>query len=149
MILSRRAVFAALLIAAAPLSAPTAFAAGKADAKDAKEEGDAAPPAKAVDLNHLVMPVAVNGRLNNYLFVSVRLIVADGVDVWAVRNRSHFLRDAIVRAAHKADVAKAGNVDSPDDAAVLAMVRSAVAPIVGEAASAVASILSYDSSSRF
>lgn len=69
---------------------------------------------RAVDIHTVGMPAFDKyGRLSNYLFVSVRLIVAEGVDPWRVRERSHVIRDAMIRAAHAESVA------DPDDPAKL------------------------------
>ena len=121
----------------------------KGEKTEKPEEEGGPPPARAVDLNHLVMPVATNDRLRNYLFVSVRLIVAGGVDVWDVRGQSHFMRDAIVRAAHKTDVAQEDNADSPDKDLVVELVAEAIKPIVGDETIEAIEVTRYDTSSRF
>jgi len=60
-----------------------------------------------VDIDKLVVPVFQDGLLVNYMFVSVRLQVKSGVDVWSVRERKHYLRDALIRAAHRQSLVSA------------------------------------------
>ncbi|WP_022698025.1 hypothetical protein [Euryhalocaulis caribicus] len=75
-------------------------------------EEEAEPPednGRGVEIPTLVVPVFEDGRLLNYVFVSVRLQVADGVDPWKVRGRTHYVRDAMIRAAHKQSLGADGN----------------------------------------
>lgn len=53
-----------------------------------------------IDMPIIVAPIVVDGRLVNYAFVSLRLDIADGRDPWKVREKTTYLRDAMIRAAH-------------------------------------------------
>jgi hypothetical protein len=61
------------------------------------------PPAKAaspyIDLQTVGFPAVVQGRLVNYIFATIRLDLAPGVDASRVQEQEPFLRDALVRAA--------------------------------------------------
>ncbi len=85
---------------------------------------------KAVSVPLVAFPVTRGDQLSHYVFVSMRLKVADGHDAWRARERSHWVRDAIVRAAHRADVVvpEAGGVLDEDRAR--AMVLEAVAEVL-------------------
>lgn len=61
--------------------------------------GEAAPAHH--DLTTIGVPVIVDGRLRNYVFVRVRLHLAAGADTAAVARKAPFFREAIVRAAHQ------------------------------------------------
>ena len=53
------------------------------------------------DLTTIGVPVIVDGRLRNYVFVRVRLHLAPGADAAAVERKSPFFREGVVRAAHQ------------------------------------------------
>jgi len=108
-----------LLLLAAPAEAGDGKKSGKGDGPanrvyaawslDKPDEADIAPPddGRGVEVPNLVVPVTRDGRLETYVFVSVRLHVAPGVDPWRVRGRAHYIRDAMVRAAHRDSLAGA------------------------------------------
>jgi hypothetical protein len=54
-----------------------------------------------IDLAPVALPVAVNNRLINYIFVSVRVNLANNADAIKLRDKEPFLRDALVRAGHR------------------------------------------------
>ena len=51
------------------------------------------------DLQSIGMPAVVHGRLVNYVFVQVRLMLAKGVDASKLQSEEPYIRDALVRAA--------------------------------------------------
>ncbi len=105
---------------------------------------------QAVDIQLVSMPVTVDGRLSNYLYVSVRLIVADGLDAWKVREQSHWVRDAIVRGAHSGpSVGMAQDINKLDEAVVIALVRDVVDETLGPEAITDIRITSVDSQADF
>ena len=67
------------------------------------ENGEAGP--RAIVIPTLSMPAFVDGQLSAYFFVNVRVIVAEGSDPWAVREKTHYIRDAMVRAGHRRSIA--------------------------------------------
>jgi len=77
---------------------PLVFAAGAAAAN--------APPKKEsggqyIDLSPVALPIVVNKRLINYVFVQVRINLTPGADAPKLREREPWFRDALVRAAHR------------------------------------------------
>jgi hypothetical protein len=60
---------------------------------------------RVIEMSQVAMPVTRDGRLLTYLFVTVRVDVAEAVDIWVTRERNHFLRDAVVRAAYRQPMA--------------------------------------------
>jgi hypothetical protein len=81
----------ALIIAASPCAA-LAAGGGKKD----KE-----PTEPVVDLAMVGLPVVVEGRAENYVFLQVRLHAAPGQDLARLRAMEPYYRDALVRAAHR------------------------------------------------
>jgi len=66
----------------------------------------AAEPAKpdadpAVTLSPVALPIVVDGRLANYIFVTVKVELTRSADETALRDKEPYFRDALVRAAHR------------------------------------------------
>ena len=80
----------------------------------AKTEEGAATSARSMDAPYLAVPVVRDGQLVNYLFVSIRIEIAPGVDLWRTRERAHFLRDALVRASHANELADPERQQRPE-----------------------------------
>lgn len=89
----------ALLIA---LPAALLAGAAKAAEKKGKEKDPKEGVGQYVDLAPVALPItASNGELVNYVFVSVRLVLNATANAMAWRAKEPYLRDALVRAAHK------------------------------------------------
>jgi hypothetical protein len=88
-----------LVLALAP---PSALAAS-APAAAAKTEEVGAD--RKVVAPNVVTPVVREGKLVNYLFVTVEVELADGANVMQLRDRAQFLRDSLLRATHRAALA--------------------------------------------
>lgn len=83
-----------------------------------------------VDLQPVALPIVVDGQLVNYVFVSVRLNLASGVDTSRWRAKEPFFRDALVRAAARQSLAQADFVHV-DEARLKAAVLRDAAAIIG------------------
>ena len=97
-----RAIAAAMI--ASTLLAGLANASGAPAKAKGDAEGGEQLSSRSMDAPYLAVPVVRDGQLVNYLFVSIRIEVAQGVDLWRTRERAHFLRDALVRASHANDL---------------------------------------------
>jgi hypothetical protein len=79
------------------------------------------PPAPAnsstVLMSPVALPIVVNGRLVNYIFVTLRLGLSPNADATKLRAMEPYFRDALVRAGHRTPFVR------PDDYAVLDEVR--------------------------
>ena len=73
-----------------------------------------------LQLAPVAMPIVVDGRLINYVFVTVKLTLAKGADGAAVREKEPFLRDALVRAAHHQPFVLASDYTKVDEPRVRA-----------------------------
>jgi hypothetical protein len=89
-----------------------------------------APPA-TVQLAAVALPIVINGRLLNYVFVTIKLDLAAGVDGAAVRAKEPFFRDALVRAGHRAPFILTTDYMHIDAARVRAEVMNDAVGIVG------------------
>jgi hypothetical protein len=139
-----RAIAAAML--ASTLLAGLANAAGPSPQAKAKEDGGDQLSSRSMDAPYLAVPVVRDGQLVNYLFVSVRVQISTGVDLWRTRERAHFLRDALVRASHTADLAEPGDNNSLNEARAIEVYRAAAVEALGERAVAGISIVATYSS---
>lgn len=131
-------VLAAFLLCAAP--APDAFAAAK-DAKDAKQDG----AARNIEVLNLALPVARQGRLVNYLFVSIELTPGPGQDLWKLREQTHFLRDAYIKLSHAEDLSDPSDPRKLDTARARARLLAATESVLGRGVIAQLAFTSVDS----
>jgi hypothetical protein len=128
-----RAIAAAMI--ASTLLAGLANASGPSKAKEKGEaEEGAQTSARSMDAPYLAVPVVRNGHLVNYLFVSIRIEIAQGVDLWRTRERAHFLRDALVRASHSNDLVDPNDSNALNEARALEVYRAAAIQALGETA---------------
>lgn len=99
-----------------------------------------------MDVPYLAVPVVRDEVLVNYLFVSVRIEIAQGVDLWRTREQAHFLRDALVRASHAEDLADPNDINLLNEARAVEVYRAAAAQALGErTVSGVLIVASYSS----
>ena len=105
---------------------PFALAAGSASAS--------APPKKAaegqyVDLSPIALPIVLNNRLINYVFVQVRLNLSKSADAPKIREKEPWFRDALVRAGHRTPFTKATDYTVIDEARMKATLMREAATI--------------------
>jgi hypothetical protein len=143
----KRAMAAALLASTlmAGLAAARAedHGAGAAKQKSGQSDADAS---RSMDAPYLAVPVVRDGRLVNYLFVSLRIQIAPSVDLWRTRERAQFLRDALVRASHANQLSDPGDINKLNEALALQVYRQAAVQSLGAEAVAGISIVSTYSS---
>lgn len=115
-------------------------------AAKAKGEEEAGATSRSMDAPYLAVPVVRDGVLVNYLFVSVRVEIANGVDLWRTRENAHFLRDELVRASHSTDLSDPSDPNRLNEARAIEVYRAAAAAALGErAVSRVSIVASYSS----
>ncbi len=112
-------MFKRLLILAAPLL----IFAGNAHAAEDKKPKEVG---QYVDLQPVGLPIVVDGRLVNYVFVYVRVNLRPSADVTKVRDKEPAFRDALVRDAHKTPFVVATDWQKVDEPRLIAaMTRDA------------------------
>jgi len=140
------AMIASTLLAGLAAAQPSGGGHGPAPKSKGKGEGEAAASSRSMDAPYLAVPVVRDGQLVNYLFVSIRVEIAQGVDLWATRERAHFLRDALVRASHANDLANPTDSNVLNEARAIEVYRAAAVHALGERAiSGVSIVASYSS----
>lgn len=132
----KRALIMALMASTllAGLANSRAFASGAPAPKESAEGAPAAASSRGMDAPYLAVPVIRDGRLANYLFVSIRIEISERVDLWATREKAHFLRDALVRVSHSADLADPNDANALDEARAIAAYRAVAIETLGERA---------------
>lgn len=111
----RRSFLAAGLLAA---SATPALASGGGEKKETVGQ--------YVDMAPLALPVTDGGRLKNYVFVTIRMNLKNGVDPTKYRVKEPYFRDALVRAGHRRPFNVAGDFTRLDEASLKAtLIREA------------------------
>ena len=113
---------AILTVAFSGLLAGSALAGEKAPAKDVGQY---------VDLSPVAIPIVADGKLVNYVFVSMRVMLSAGANVTKLRTREPYFRDALVRAAHRTPFTKATDYVSVDEPRIKASLYREVVALAG------------------
>lgn len=108
---------------------PVALAATAAHAAGEGEGGAKAEP--YVNLSPIALPIAVDGRLINYIFVQLRLNLTASANGEAMRAKEPWFRDAIVRAGHRAPFTVATDYTKIDERRLVATLLSQAKAIAG------------------
>lgn len=83
---------------------PSDLAVAEEEHQEALDDAGVAGP-RVVDIPTLSLPSFVDDELKGYFFVTARVVVAEGVDAWKVRDKTHFIRDAMIRVGHAQSIA--------------------------------------------
>lgn len=113
-----------LLAASAVLSA----VAVPAMAEDAPSGG------QSLGMPGVGLPIITEGRLRNYVFVSLRLHLGGSATPETMRAKEAFLRDALVRAGHRTPFVVADDWTRIDAAALSASLMRSATTIAGRGA---------------
>lgn len=93
-----------------------------------------AGPAEVVPMNigGVGLPIIVDGRIRNYIFVTVSLTPGAGHTLEQIRAKEPYFRDALVRAAHRTPFVLADDWTQIDATAVSAALMRAAPSISGQ-----------------
>lgn len=112
------------------ITAATAAAASAVASKAvAAETAPAAAP--ALSIAGLGLPVIADGRLRNYVFVSLRLMLGAGKTPEQMKAKEAFFRDALVKAAHRTPFTVQGDWTRLDERRMSAALVTAANTISG------------------
>lgn len=112
---------AALTLALALALGTPAWAAG---------EGGA-PTTQKVEFGSLPLPMIIDGRLVNYVFVVLRLTMRPGADATRVKQREPYVRDSLLRVAHAQPFVVAGDATRIDERRLVALVSAEADRLIG------------------
>ncbi|OGN51091.1 MAG: hypothetical protein A2352_09575 [Caulobacterales bacterium RIFOXYB1_FULL_67_16] len=106
-----------------------AGAAATSAAASSSSKTPAAPP--TLGLAGLGLPVIADGRIRNYVFVSLQLHIGGGKTVEELRPKEAFFRDALVKAAHRTPFTVPGDWTRLDEGRMSAALVAAAGAISG------------------
>jgi len=106
------------------LSALAGFGAASAEEKKAA-------PNPTVLMSPLALPIVVDGKLVNYIFVTFRLGLSSKADAAKLRLKEPYFRDALVRAGHRTPFVRSDNYTVLDDDRMKAALLREAALIAG------------------
>ena len=84
--------------------------AGSEDEDAAEAEEDVEDP-RSFTIPTVVAPLQRDGHLTGYAYVQIRVRVADGQNIWSVREDAHYALDAAVRASFRNSVSNPEGTD--------------------------------------
>ena len=91
-----------------------------------------APQAEnAIALSPVALPIVVDGHLANYVFVSVKIWLTPQADLFTLRDKEPYFRDALVRAAHRTPFVIKNDYNHVDVAKLTASLQRDAIAIVG------------------
>ncbi|MBX9614538.1 MAG: hypothetical protein K2X25_02985 [Caulobacteraceae bacterium] len=112
-----------------------ALAGAAATASSASAGEPAAPkPVLPLDIAGIGLPIISEGRIRNYVFVTVRLTLGEGHTPDSLKSKVPYFRDALVRAAYRTPFVVANDWTRINDAAVNAMLMAAAPTLAGPGA---------------
>ena len=117
------AVAAAALLATLSVSAQAA---------DTKGKGKEAENLSYVSIAPVAIPVIVNGKVVNYVFVNVRIDLTPSANSMKLREREPYFRDALVRSAHRTPFTLASDLTKIDEAKLKQSVYRDAVAIAGQ-----------------
>ena len=94
-------------------------------------ESAAADDAPSVGITGVALPVIAEGRLRNYVFVSLKLNLKPGKAMEEAKTKEAFFRDAIVRTAHRAPFTVANDWNRLHEGAIKAAMIAIGGVILG------------------
>lgn len=97
----------------------------------AADKGGGQSADSVLDMAGIGLPVIAGGRIRNYVFVMLRLHLGGGATDQAMRLKEPYLRDALVRAAHRTPFLNAADWNVLDGAALSASLMRSAATIAG------------------
>jgi len=112
----------------------TLAVAGAVATGSAASDTAAVPEGATLNIAGVGLPIIADGRVRNYVFVTVSLTLGSSQTPEAMRAKEPYYRDALVRAAHRTPFVLADDWTRIDDVAVSAFLMS-VAPAISGAGS--------------
>jgi hypothetical protein len=116
----------ALLLTAFAVVLATPAAAAEPTAKPQDDLG--------VTLSPVALPIIVDGRLINYVFATVKVVLKPGVDSIAMREKEPYFRDALVRAGHRTPFVLRYDYNHVDTAKLRTVMMREATAIAGQGA---------------
>uniref|UniRef100_B0T1I0 Uncharacterized protein n=1 Tax=Caulobacter sp. (strain K31) TaxID=366602 RepID=B0T1I0_CAUSK len=130
----------ALLLAPLALLAATPALANSPKKKGKEGEAEAAPD-PVIKLQSMALPVIVDGRLVNYVFLQSSITLKPGVLVTIFEGKEPILRDAIVREAHTKPFTRPDSYAALDEGRLKASILRQANALIGPGKVAMVTII--------
>jgi len=83
-----------------------------------------------ISLSPVAVPITENGKLVNYVFLSIKIILSPKADQFRMVTQEPFYRDALVRVGHRQNLGVPGDPNRVDEALLKAVLKREVASFV-------------------
>lgn len=107
------------------------FSASTALARE-EEKGPPKPEEMFVQLAAVGLPAIYQGRVENYVFVIIRVELTPKADLVRLRSKEPYFRDALVRLAHREPLNPSNDTSKLDEARFKALFLKEVETITGK-----------------
>jgi hypothetical protein len=77
----------------------------------------------SIPLAPVAVPITVNGKLVNYVFLSIKIMLSPKADLHQLVGQEPYYRDALVRAAHRQNLGVPGDPNRVDEKLVKAILK--------------------------
>ena len=95
------------------------------------------------------MPITENGKLVNYVFLSIKIILSPKADLYKLVGQEPYYRDALVRAGHRQSLGVPGDSNRVDEKLVKAVLKREAASFMDARMIASIEIVRQDPKKRF
>jgi hypothetical protein len=89
------------------------------------------PTGQWVDLSSVALPIVTEGKVRNYVFISVRVDLAVQADAQTWRDKEPYFRDALMRLGYRTPFTLAGDLQHLDEPALKRAMMVEAAKITG------------------
>jgi hypothetical protein len=77
----------------------------------------------SIPLAPVALPITENGKLVNYVFLSIKIMLSPKADLYRLVGQEPYYRDALVRAGHRQSLGVAGDPNRVDEKLVKAVLK--------------------------
>jgi hypothetical protein len=77
----------------------------------------------SIPLEPVAVPITENGKLVNYVFMSIKIILSPKADLYKLVGQEPYYRDALVRAGHRQSLGVPGDSNRVDEKLVKAVLK--------------------------
>lgn len=84
----------------------------------------------SIPLKPVAVPITENGKLVNYVFLSIKIILSPKADLYKLVGQEPYYRDALVRIGHRQNLGVPGDPNRVDEALLKAALKREVASFI-------------------
>lgn len=77
----------------------------------------------SIPLAPVAVPITVDGKLVNYVFLSIKIMLSPKADLYRLVGQEPYYRDALVRAGHRQNLGVPGDPNRVDEALVKTVLK--------------------------